>query len=162
MRFLLLFLCLSLLAWADPETNTYSLIVEELKGAERDVQLLDRLMEKKSGFTSRELDMAKAKYADLKILYDGERKKLAQFRTSGHVDARDTVQKMVDSQDKWASSALFVVDMQCRAVEYYKGKNVGYDPDRGQASVTGAQRDSAEARQLYNSLKATVADKLLK
>lgn len=150
------------MAWADPETNTYSLIVEELKGAERDVQVLDRLLEKKTGFTTRDLDTARAKYADLKILYEAERKKLQQYRTSAHLEARDTVQKMVDSQDKWASSAVFLVDMENRANDYYKGKSVSYDPDRGQAYTAGARADGAAARQLYNSLKATVADKLLK
>jgi len=146
--------------WADPETNTYSLIVEDLKGAERDVQMLDRLLEKKVGYTARDLETARAKYADLKVLYDGERKKIQQFRVTSHSEAKDGVQKMVDSQDKWASSALFVVDMEVRANDYYKGKSVGYDPDRGSAMASAARADAVAARQLYNSLKATIADKL--
>ncbi|MBS2035219.1 hypothetical protein JST97_09530 [bacterium] len=161
MRFVpVLLLLLSAPLWADPETNVYSLIVEDLKGVEADVRTLDRLLEKKVGYTTRDLDTARAKYAELKSLYEGERKKIQQFRSSAHPEAKETVLKLVDSQDKWTCNTVFVIDMEVRGNDYFKGKSVNYDPDRGPAMSGNARAEAVAARQLYGNLKAVVAEKL--
>ncbi|MFN8611567.1 MAG: hypothetical protein U0931_28745 [Vulcanimicrobiota bacterium] len=161
MRFVLLFLLLMAAPlWADQETNTYSLIVEDLKAVEGDMRVLDRLLEKKVGYTPRDLETARSKYAELKALYDSDRKKMESFSRSAHAEAREMVKKMLDSQDKWASSTVFVIDMEVRANDYYKGKSVSYDPDRGAAMSSSARAEAVAARQLYGELKATVLKKL--
>lgn len=142
--------------WAgDRETNAYWAIFEELKTFEPDAQALEKKMVRK--VTAADCEAAVAKYKELRLSWDKDRKKLAELKHTSHPDIRDLVKTMIDQQDAWVNGAATVIETENRANDYFKGKSNGYDPDRGQAMAATYRERAKEAHKAYDEAKTKLA-----
>ena len=147
--FLLLFVTGAAYAEPDPETSTYTTVFEALRRSEPEAEALDRLMSKKSPYTSQDAQLAKSKEVTLKAVYDTQRKTLATIKKPRQADLRQFVQTMLDEQEKWARAAALVTDQEAKAMEYFKGKSSGYDQDRGPALLQIQRQNAGQSRTAY-------------
>ena len=146
------------IAAADKETNVYWTMFEELRSYEKDIQVLDRQM--KGKVTARDADSANAKYKELKLTWDADRKKLKDLKVVKYADMKELAQTMLDQQDAWACNAVFVIDQENKATGYFKGQSTGYDQDRGPAMMSAAREKATAAKKAYEDAKKSLGAKL--